>query len=173
MRTASPSALAPPRPCSHASAVGDHNVRRLCGDLRSRSMGKDVPPTVFSREDRQRYREKVRRELDVFARMLAGARFDVAPSSMGLEIELNLTDADGQPVMRNAEVLQAIADEAFQTELGQWSIEINVAPRKMAGRGLAEFERDVRQSLNAADAKARDAGAHIIMIGILPTLAEG
>ena len=140
--------------------------------LRCAAMGKDVAPIVVSREDRLRYREKVRRDLDVFDRMLGAAAFDVAPSSMGLEIELNLIDADGRPMMRNAEVLQAIADEAFQTEVGQWNIEINVAPRMMAGRGLAEFERDVRDDLNEAEAKAKHAGANIVMVGILPTLAE-
>jgi gamma-glutamyl:cysteine ligase YbdK (ATP-grasp superfamily) len=135
-------------------------------------MGRDIAPMVFSREDRQRYREKVRRCLDVFARMLAESRFDVAPSSMGLEIELNLTDDDGNPAMRNAEVLGAIEDSSFQTEVGQWNIEINVLPRKMAGSGLAEFERDVRRDLNAADAKARSTGTHIVMVGILPTLTQ-
>ena len=39
-------------------------------------MGQDVAARVFSREDRQRYREKVRTCLDVFARMLADERFD-------------------------------------------------------------------------------------------------
>ncbi|MDQ1604419.1 MAG: hypothetical protein QOE01_2264, partial [Actinomycetota bacterium] len=34
-------------------------------------MGQDVAATKFTREDRQRYRQKVRRCLDVFARMLA------------------------------------------------------------------------------------------------------
>jgi gamma-glutamyl:cysteine ligase YbdK (ATP-grasp superfamily) len=135
-------------------------------------MGKDVAPTVFTREDRLRYRTKVRRDLDVLARMLSEARFDVAPSSMGLEIELNLTDGDGQPVMRNTEVLGALEDEAFQTEIGQWNIEINVAPRKMAGRGLADFEQDVRNSLNEASHKAQQVDTNIVMIGILPTLAE-
>ena len=52
-------------------------------------MGEDVTATVFSREDRQRYRQKVRACLDVFARMLAEARFDAERRSMGLEIELN------------------------------------------------------------------------------------
>ena len=33
-------------------------------------MGQEVEATVFSREDRQRYRQKVRTCLDVFARML-------------------------------------------------------------------------------------------------------
>jgi hypothetical protein len=39
-------------------------------------MGEDVAATQFSREDRQRYRDKVKRNLDVFARMLREARFD-------------------------------------------------------------------------------------------------
>ena len=39
-------------------------------------MGEEVADTTFSREDRQRYRDKVKRCLDVFARMLAEARFD-------------------------------------------------------------------------------------------------
>ena len=63
-------------------------------------MGDDVAATVFSREDRQRYRQKVKRCLDVFARMLAEARFDAARGSIGLEIELNLTDEAGDPAMR-------------------------------------------------------------------------
>ena len=50
----------------------------------------------------------------------------------GLEIELNLVDDAGDPTMRNAEVLGAIADPDFQTELGQFNIEINVPPRTAA-----------------------------------------
>jgi gamma-glutamyl:cysteine ligase YbdK (ATP-grasp superfamily) len=135
-------------------------------------MGRDVAQTEYTPEDRRRYREKIRRDLDVFARMLGEARFDENPSSMGLEIELNLTDAEGDPVMRNAEVLDAIADPAFQTEVGQWNIEINVLPRRMAGVGLREFEDSLREELNAADARAIATGAHLVMVGILPTLTQ-
>ena len=39
-------------------------------------MGQDVESTTFSRQDRQRYREKLRTCLDVFARMLGEAKFD-------------------------------------------------------------------------------------------------
>ena len=66
-------------------------------------MGEDVTATVFSREDRQRYRQKVRACLDVFARMLAESRFDPERRSMGLEIELNLTDEAGDPALLNAD----------------------------------------------------------------------
>jgi hypothetical protein len=80
-------------------------------------MGQDVAARVFSRADRQRYREKVRVCLDVFARMLAESRFEPARGSFGLEIELNLTGDNGTPAMANAAVLEAIADPDFQTEL--------------------------------------------------------
>src|ERR671929_1532891 len=92
-------------------------------------MGEDVAARVFSREDRQRYRAKVKRNLDVFARMLSESRFDAEHRSIGLEIELNLTDEGGDPAMKNAAALEAIADEDFQTELGRFNVEINIPPR--------------------------------------------
>ena len=133
-------------------------------------MGKDVAATVFTRADRQRFRQKVRRCLDTFAQMLAEARFDVDRPMAGLEIELNLVDSDGEPAMRNARVLQAIADPAFQTELGQFNIEINIPPRRLGPDGLETFEDNVRAVLNAAEQRAGTVGAQIVMIGILPTL---
>ena len=65
-------------------------------------MGQDVAQGAFSREDRLRYRQKVRRCLDVFALMLDEFTFDADRPMTGLEIELNLIDADAEPAMRNA-----------------------------------------------------------------------
>jgi gamma-glutamyl:cysteine ligase YbdK (ATP-grasp superfamily) len=104
--------------------------------------------------------------------MLAASRFDFERPLTGLEIELNLVDESFDPAMKNAEVLDLIADPDFVTELGQFNIEINVAPRRLAGRGAEEFEDVVRQSLNAADKKVQGSGSHMVMIGILPTLME-
>ncbi len=132
-------------------------------------MGKDVIQTEFTRSDRANFRQKIRRCLDVFAQMLAEARFETGPMA-GLEIELNLVDDAGDPTMRNAAVLDAIADPAFQTELGQFNIEINLPPRRLSTGGLTTFEEEVRAGLNAAEDKAATIDAHIVMIGILPTL---
>ena len=120
-------------------------------------MGKDVETTEFSREDRMRYRDKVRQCLDAFARMLADAHFEDGDGMSGLEIELNLVDEQARPrACATSEVLDAIADPRFQTELGQFNIEINVPPRRLAGDGLAKLEDQLRASLNAAErARAR------------------
>jgi len=135
-------------------------------------MGQELAPHTFSREDRQRYRQKVRACLDVFARMLAESRFEDDRRSFGLEIELNLTDEAGDPALVNATVLEAIGDADFQTELAQFNIEINVAPRLLGGRVFGHLETAVRDSLNHAEERARSVPAHMMLIGILPTITD-
>ncbi|HEY2297548.1 MAG TPA: glutamate--cysteine ligase [Jatrophihabitans sp.] len=133
-------------------------------------MGQDVEEREFSGKDRQRYRAKVRSCLDVFSRMLSESKFEFDRPMTGLEIELNLVDETRDPAMCNAEVLNAIANDDFQTELGQFNIEINVPPRQLIGANTEELETTLRASLNDAEERANSTGAHIVMIGILPTL---
>ncbi|OLT33198.1 glutamate--cysteine ligase [Actinomadura sp. CNU-125] len=136
-------------------------------------MGRDVASANISGEDRRRYREKVRRCLDVLARMLGESQFDFRRPHIGLEIELNLIDAVGDPLMRNADVLKAIADPAWATELGQFNLEINIPPRELGGEGAGELESEVRDHLLHADGRAQEVGGRLVMIGILPTLRRG
>jgi hypothetical protein len=133
-------------------------------------MGKEVSRHAFTREDRARYRQKVRRCLDVFALMLDDFQFDAERPTTGLEIELNLVDPDAEPAMRNAEVLANLADPTFQTELGQFNLELNAHPRLIEGRGFADYEHVLRESLERADDRARKSDSRIVLIGILPTL---
>ena len=114
-------------------------------------MGEEVEAHEFTRADRTRYREKVRRCLDVFARMLREARFDTDDPMTGLEVELNLVDEHGDPALKSIEALAAIADPAFQTELGLFNIEINVPPVKLREGGLEKFEELLRRDLNGAE----------------------
>jgi len=133
-------------------------------------VGEEVTRTEYSRAHRRDYRRKVQLSLDVFETMLASSKFDCERPMTGMEIECNLVDADYQPAMSNREVLASIADPAYQTELGAYNIEFNVPPRELPGTSFAELEAEVRASLNAAEAKANQNGAHIVNIGILPTL---
>lgn len=133
-------------------------------------MGQDVEAREFTGEDRARYRAKVRRNLDVLAAMLGQQDFSVPDPHVGIEIEFNLVDDAGDPALRNSETLDAIATEDFQTELGQFNVEINVPPAPVAGRGLADMAERMREDLNVAQGKAQSIGTGLMMIGILPTL---
>lgn len=134
-------------------------------------MGDDVAAQEFTPADRTRYREKVRRCLDVFERMLRESAFDTDDPWTGIEVELNLVDEAGDPALRNDEVLDAIDDPGFQTELGQFNIELNLPPGPLADGGLTACEERLRTALNTAEERAASVGAHQVMIGILPTLA--
>jgi gamma-glutamyl:cysteine ligase YbdK (ATP-grasp superfamily) len=135
-------------------------------------MGEEVDAQEFTGADRTRHREKVRRCLDVFERMLREAAFDTDDPMTGLEVELNLVDEVGDPALRNSEALAAIADPDFQTELGRFNVEINVPPATPRGGGLEGFEEGLRRSLNQAEKQSSEIGAHMVMIGILPTLTD-
>src|SRR5579863_899653 len=134
-----------------------------CQEVEGR-MGRDVPAIVVSQADRRRYREKVRSCLDVLARMLRESRFTDGPEQVGLEVEFNLVDEAGTPAMRNAEVLAAIDDPDWSTELGRFNIEVNMAPRLLAGDALAAMERLMTDKYNRADLRARQAGVRLAMI---------
>ncbi|OLF17733.1 glutamate-cysteine ligase family protein [Actinophytocola xanthii] len=135
-------------------------------------MGQDVATEVFDRSDRQRYRVKVQRCLDALARMLSQGGFATAPPQIGVEVELNLVDDRLSPAMANSIVLEKLNDPAFTTELGQHNIELNVLPRPLSGSQASELEAELTGSLAAANGKAQDAGATLVMIGMLPTLRE-
>jgi gamma-glutamyl:cysteine ligase YbdK (ATP-grasp superfamily) len=135
-------------------------------------MGRDIQAIKISGEDRRIYRDKVWRSLEAFATMLRERMFEADPAQVGQEIELNLVDSAGMPSMRNAEVLGAIANPAWATEVGQFNLEINVPPRQLDGDALADLEREIRADLNAGDTTARGSGSRLVMIGILPTLGQ-
>src|SRR5262245_49880719 len=158
------------RPCARARRSGGRGPGGRCRTRRQcrkpgmmGAVGEEVSARVFTGQDRQRYRHKVRACLDVFANMLAEARFDAERGSFGLEIELNLTDEAGDPAMVNAAALEAIADPDFQTELGQFNVEINLAPRLLGGDVMSTLEESVRASLNVAEDRARTVCAHMML----------
>ena len=60
----------------------------------SRHVGADVEQARYTREQRQHYREKVRRDLDVFEPMLSHSQFEFDRPMTGIEDELNLQTED-------------------------------------------------------------------------------
>jgi gamma-glutamyl:cysteine ligase YbdK (ATP-grasp superfamily) len=135
-------------------------------------LGRDIETIQFTREDRRRYREKVKTCLRVLHELMDGGRFSVGRRSLGVELEVYLTDDDGLVLPVNAEVLAALASPDFQTELAQFNMEFATPPRPVAADCFTQVEDELRLSLVRASAKARDLDARVIMIGILPTLTD-
>ncbi len=140
-------------------------------------MGHDTSSVTWDRSERTSYRLKLRENLETFARYLPRANFEDS-GTIGVEMELNLVDADGQPVRRAVDVLRAIDSEDFQTEIGAHNVEFNIAVFKVKGHGLAEVEESIRTRLDEAQAAVAAspdpavAATHLLPIGMLPTLSQ-
>ncbi|MGW0699873.1 glutamate-cysteine ligase family protein [Streptomyces sp. NPDC002867] len=135
-------------------------------------MGEKIVAGGFDLSDRQRYRRKLQQCLAGLGRLLAEKRFDRPRNLMGLEIELNLADADGTPRMMNAEVLSRISSPDFQTELGMFNLEVNIVPHRLGGHVFDQLAEELRTGLGYADRRAAEVGSGLVMIGILPTLRQ-
>lgn len=135
-------------------------------------MGRDIDTTEFTREDRRRYREKVKANLAALRELIASGRFETGRRMIGVEMEVYLTDGDGNAAPINAEVLEKIASPDFQTELAQFNIEFDIRPRRLTAQCFRSIEDELRSSLNHAHAMAESAGGQVMIIGILPTLTD-
>ncbi|MFD6883909.1 glutamate-cysteine ligase family protein [Rhodococcus sp. NPDC060084] len=138
-------------------------------------MGTEISARSFTGADRRAFRRKVRDCIGALERMLREDVFVDVHSSpepqLGMEIEFNLVQDDMAPAMSNIEVLQAIDDHAvFQTELGQFNVEMNVEPGPLTGDATLELEESLRSSLRRAADRMHRHNAQLVMIGMLPTL---
>src|SRR4029434_8619003 len=104
--------------------------------------------------------------------MLAEGRFETGRKTMGIELELVLADQDENLANVNSEVLTRIASTDFQTELGAFNLEVNIAPHTRGGVVFSELEEELTTSIGYADHKAQEVGAHVAIIGIMPTFAD-
>jgi gamma-glutamyl:cysteine ligase YbdK (ATP-grasp superfamily) len=135
-------------------------------------MGRDIEQTEFSREDRTRYRNKVKANLSALERLMREGRFETGRRLCGVECEVYITDQRADPATINAKLLEKIASDEFQTELAQFNIEFGNQPRRLADHVFHTMEVELRRSLNHAHAMAEQLDARVVIIGILPTLTD-
>jgi hypothetical protein len=90
--------------------------------------------------------------------------------TVGMEVELDLVDPLGRPRLVNDVVLARLERADMQHELGQFNIELNVAPRLLSGDVLRDTEKDLLDVLDTCRARIESLGVRIIAIGMLPTL---
>jgi len=118
--------------------------------------------------------DEVRHRLDrcvaVLRRMVDEGWFVGHEDTVGMEVELDLVDPLGRPRLVNDEVLARLRREDMQHELGQFNVELNMAPRLLSGSVLRDSERQLADVLAGSAARIEGLGARLVAIGTLPTL---
>ena len=135
-------------------------------------MGRDIEVTEFTREDRTKYREKVKANLAALRQLVDEGRFETGRRTIGVEMEVYVTDAEGNAAPINAQLLDKIRSPEFVTELAQFNIEFDVRPKRLADNVFRDVEKELREALDYAWESAQSLDARVMIIGILPTLTD-
>jgi CBS domain-containing protein len=91
---------------------------------------------------------------------------------IGAEQEMFLVGPGYRPAPLVMEMIQALKDPHFTTELAQFNLETNMEPLSFGGRCLSEMEERLSALVGMAREAAARMNAEIALVGILPTLRK-
>ena len=134
-------------------------------------MGDAVSRERYTPRERTDYRRALNDDLETFDAYLQQAEF-VSRGTIGMELELNLVDAQMAPAPVNLDVLKTLDDDDFQSEIGSFNFEMNHPVLSVEGDGLQDLEDGLRERLDRAASAAAEHDISVAMIGTLPTLTE-
>jgi CBS domain-containing protein len=89
---------------------------------------------------------------------------------IGAEQEYFLVKSGGEAAPIAQDLLHALDDPAYTTELAQYNLEANLPPYRFERGCLAAMERDLQALLDKLRAAAIARGTDVLLTGILPTL---
>jgi CBS domain-containing protein/gamma-glutamyl:cysteine ligase YbdK (ATP-grasp superfamily) len=127
---------------------------------------------VHDGEELRRFTKRVLDDLETLERICADGRIESGIRRIGAEQEMFLIDRAGRPASLGPEVLAALADSRYTTELGRFNIEANLAPQTFGGECLRLLETELRELHLKARRTAETLHAQALLVGILPTLEQ-
>ena len=112
-------------------------------------MGDRIDPSALVVGHADEVRRRLELSVEALQRMVDGGWFDDHEDTIGMEVELDLVDPLGRPRLINDAVLARLGRADMQHELGQFNVELNLAPHRLQGRVLRDSERDLADALEA------------------------
>lgn len=120
----------------------------------------------------QAFTRHVLQDLRALEQIIAEGRIESDVQRIGAEQELFLVHRNWRPALKAYEMLEALADPQFTTELGLFNLECNLSPRRFAGDCLGQMEAELSGLVDKARRTAESLDLDVAMIGILPTLRK-
>lgn len=121
-------------------------------------------------KDKALYVHHLVKDLEALDLMLKNNLVEKTPIRIGAEQELCLTDKDFFPQGNSIEILDAINDDHFTTEIGTYNIEINSDPLILKNSCFSDLHQQLDRLIQKAIKAANSKDTKIILTGILPTL---
>jgi CBS domain-containing protein len=134
-------------------------------------MGSQLVKAIDTEEQRKEFTKQLLYDIEALTTMIETNDFEAGIQRIGAEQEVCIVDSFYRPSFNALEILDAINDEHFTTELGLFNMEANLDPIVLQGNCFSQLETDLTKLL----AKAQKAATaiennKIVLAGILPTL---
>lgn len=104
--------------------------------------------------------------------MLKHKQFESGITRIGAEQEFCLVNRDWRPAKNSDDILTAIDDPHFTTELAKYNLEINLDPLELKEHCFTEMDQQLEHLLTKANKIAKQHGSKVVLTGILPTISQ-
>jgi hypothetical protein len=135
-------------------------------------MGQEIEATQFSEEDFARFASRLQAETRLLEEWFREGVFSARDRMGGYELEAWLVDDASCPAPVNDVFLGKLDNAMVVPELARFNVELNDHPQHLWGSAFSRFEASLGATWRRCAQVAEDIDAHLMMIGILPTVRE-
>lgn len=125
---------------------------------------------VLKSTDLRDYSQKLFSDLEALEKMVEDGMIEEGVKRIGAEQELCLVDENGNPALLAEEMLNALNDPHFTTELARFNLEINLDPLELGGDCFYRLESELDGFLQLCSKEGKKLGCTPLLTGIVPTL---
>jgi CBS domain-containing protein len=122
--------------------------------------------------DLRQFMKVLLNEVRALETMIDRGLFEQGKRRIGAEQEFFLVDRHFQPAPLAMEILDAVQDMTFTTELARFNLETNLTPVEFKDQCLSALEGQINTQLAKARQAAQAHDAMVILTGILPTIRK-
>ncbi len=134
-------------------------------------MGSEKVSILKDSESRINFTKHLLKDVEALEIMLEKGMFEKGIQRIGAEQELCFVNRKSWlPAPVAMEVLDVLKDEHYTTEYLKFNLEINLDPHVFTGDCFSILEKDLDFYLKKAENAANQFDAHIIQVGVLPTI---
>ncbi len=116
------------------------------------------------------YIKRLLTDIEALEVMLKKGMFENDTIRIGAEQEFCLVNSKWEPSNKAIQVLKAIDDSHFTTEIALYNLEINLDPFELSGECFSQIHQKLDELLSKARNEASKKDLKIILTGILPTI---
>ena len=135
-------------------------------------MGDEIKARFFQAEDFSLFRSRLDEETALLSTMFKNNEFSRRGEVAGFELEAWLIDDAGNPLPENDAYLQRLNNPLVVPELAEFNVELNGSPSALSGHVFTRLQDELEATWEACRTAAEGMGYHLVIIGILPTVAE-